>query len=488
MKNIKLLFLFIFLSSEVLCLAQTFRINYDTSFSSVPLSGRLYLMLERDTTRNPLDVPDRVEPEPFFAIDVKYWKPGDTVIINSRAEGFPCTLDKLPRGVYGIAAAFDINEDERISSWAEGNFLSRKQVIKLENKIYQIFLIRKVPFTQFNETDRYKEIVLKSSLLSNFYNKSVFIKAAVILPPSYFKQPNRSYPTVYIIPGFSGRHYNYNDFKWMFLQKKTLDKIYVILDPDGPLGNHVFADSENNGPRGKSLIEEVIPAIEKQYRCISKADARFLTGHSSGGWSSLWLQVNYPDFFGGVWSTAPDPVDFRSFHNMDIYDPKTNVFLTTNGSARLLDRATLPTKLTYQDFSNKDSVVRHGGQLGSFESVFSPRGQDGQPKKLWNRYNGSIDPEVAAHWKNYDIGLFIQNNWSTIGPKLKGKIHVYVGDQDLFYLDKPVEFLRKILDSLRADAEVEIVKGYDHGSLIDSRQMKNINQGIDRVFTQNFPK
>jgi S-formylglutathione hydrolase FrmB len=259
----------------------------------------------------------------------------------------------------------------------------------------------------------------------------------------------------------------------------------VILDPDCPLGHHAFADSENNGPWGKSLIEEVIPAIEGHYRCIPQSNARFLTGHSSGGWSSLWLQVNYPDVFGGVWSTAPDPVDFRSFHNLNIYDPNTNVFRDENGAARLLERA-LPKKFFYQDFSSKEVVIGPGGQLGSFEAVFSPAEGYGQPKKLWNRQSGKITAEVVNAWKKYDIGLIIQNRWSTIGPKLKAKIHIYVGDQDLFYLDKPVELLKSILDSLDANAEVKIIKGYDHYSLINSKSLKNINREIDKAFVNNF--
>ena len=158
--------------------------------------------------------------------------------------------------------------------------------------------------------------------------------------------------------------------------------IHVVLDPSCRTGHHVFADSENNGPCGHALIEELIPALEAKFRGLATPASRFVTGHSSGGWSSLWLQVSYPDFFGGVWSTAPDPVDFRDFQRIDLYAPKTSMFADAKGERRPIARQAGKPSLYYKPFSDMEVVMGRGGQLYSFEAVFSPKGTDGQPCKL----------------------------------------------------------------------------------------------------------
>ena len=159
----------------------------------------------------------------------------------------------------------------------------------------------------------------------------------------------------------------------------------MVLDPSCRLGHHVFADSANNGPVGRALVEELIPVIEEEYRGLGTADARFVTGHSSGGWSSLWLQVAYPDVFGGVWSLSPDPVDFRDFQRIDLTRPGVNLFTDAGRQAAAAGRAGGKPLLYFKPFSDMETVMGHGGQLASFEAVFSPRGADGRPRPLWDR-------------------------------------------------------------------------------------------------------
>src|SRR5262249_4612388 len=152
---------------------------------------------------------------------------------------------------------------------------------------------------------------------------------------------------------------------------------------------------------GRALTEEFIPALEAKFRGIGKPAARLVTGHSSGGWSSLWLQVAYPDFFNGVWSTAPDPVAFRNFQTMNLYQPGVSIFTDETGSPRPLGRRNGKPAVFVKPFSEMEEVMGHGGQLGSFESVFSPRGPDHKPMPLWDRRTGIIDSKVAEYWSKY---------------------------------------------------------------------------------------
>jgi S-formylglutathione hydrolase FrmB len=238
----------------------------------------------------------------------------------------------------------------------------------------------------------------------------------------------------------------------------------VHLDPTVPTGHCVFADSANNGPWGTALVKEFSPYIEKTFRGYGKPEGRFVTGHSSGGWSSLWLQVTYPETFGATWSTAPDPVDFRDFQQIDLYQQGVNMFTDSAGKPRPLARRGDEPIIFYKQFSDMERPIR-GEQLGSFEAVFSPRDKDGQPRTLWNRITGAVDNDVALAWRKYDIGHILRTQWKELEPKLKGKLHVYMGTQDTFYLEGAVELLQKDMKALGSDAKVELFPG-DHSTVM----------------------
>jgi hypothetical protein len=181
------------------------------------------------------------------------------------------------------------------------------------------------------------------------------------------------------------------------------------LDPEVPLGHSAFANSANNGPVGDALVQELIPEIERRFRALPYPYGRFLAGHSSGGWSSLWLQVAYPDFFGGCWSAAPDPVDFRAFQTLNIYEAR-NGHWTPDGYPRPVARKDGKVATTVQRLNLWEYVVGYGGQLDSFNAVFSPRGEDGRPRPLMNKLTGALDPAAAEYWKRYDIRLILEKN------------------------------------------------------------------------------
>ncbi len=314
------------------------------------------------------------------------------------------------------------------------------------------------------------------------------MRAAVIIPAGYDQQSSRKYPVVYSVPGFGGRHFGAWDFlappgrveEWSAWPYKGL---MVVLDPAVPLGHSVFANSENNGPVGDALIHELIPEIERRFHAVGRPEGRFVTGHSSGGWSSLWLQVTYPDFFGGCWSTSPDPVDFTRFQTVDIYHDE-NAHWTPEGYPRGIARGRHKLWLTFSELDLWEYVTGPGFQLESFNAVFSPRGQDGRPVALVNKLTGEIDPAVAEAWKKYDIRLILENNWRTLGPKLKGKIHVLCGGWDTFYLNPAVVRLRSFLHTTDFGGYVEIVPG-DHG-LSEGVPKRIANEMADKFRASGF--
>jgi S-formylglutathione hydrolase FrmB len=248
---------------------------------------------------------------------------------------------------------------------------------------------------------------------------------------------------------------------------KTPQMIYVYLDASFSLGHHVFADSVNNGPWGHALTREFIPYLEKRFRMDALPKGRLLTGHSSGGWSTLWLQVNYPDVFGGTWSTSPDPVDFRNFTGPDLTKtPPQNFYRRPDGTPYNLVRFQGREIMTLEEYARMERVLGYyGGQMASFEAVFSQRGPDGQPRPLFDRETGRIDPCVQKAWQRYDISAILRHQWLQLGPKLHGKLHIIVGTADTFHLEGAVYLLRDTLRALGSDASVEFIEGRDHFDL-----------------------
>jgi WD40 repeat protein len=423
-----------------------FQLTFDEKVVSQPFSGRVFVLASRQPIKDLPPRPSWFKTEPFFAQDVKNWKPGALLSFGAGALGFPEPLGKLPKGEYWMQAVMDFERGQNAIG-SEGNVFSKATRIELNpttGGAVKLHLDKVYPAPAFKEKDRVKLVEVQSQLLSAFHGRPIRLRAGIVLPKSFAKEDKQRYPVVYEIPGFGGTHQGA-----FFAEARNatdvggVEMIHVVLDPSCPLGHHVFADSENNGPYGRALCEELIPHIEKAFRGIGAPTARFVTGHSSGGWSSLWLQITYPDFFGGVWSTAPDPVDFRDFQKVNIYVPGTNLFFDERGKPRPLARRKDKVLLYYKPFSDMEVVMGRGGQLFSFEAVFSPRGPDNKPRRLWDRTTGKIDPEVAKTWERYDIRLILERNWASLGPKLAGKLRVYMGSEDNFYLEGATILLKE---------------------------------------------
>lgn len=434
-------------------------------------SGRLFVFLSTKIGAEPRRGPNWFQPEPFFGLDVKEFAPGETRVIDDTADGFPGRLSEAPGKTYRAHALLDQDLDHHDPGSAPGNLFSEIQEIELkEGEPLQIEfeLSEVVPAPTFPETEFQKEIVFTSPLLSEFHGRPVVERAAVVLPASYYDAPERRYPVIYSIPGFGGTHRLglLPDEDGRAARAGEVEFIRVHLSGDCKWGHHVFANSATNGPRGDALVHELIPHIDREFRTIGKPSARFLTGHSSGGWSSLWLQVAYPEHFGGTWSTSPDPVDFRDFQRVDLYaNPAWNLFVEQDGARRPLARGTNEPLLYFDSFSRMDDVIKRGGQLRSFEAVFSQRGPDGEPVKLWNRETGEIDSNVAESWEPYDIRLKVERDWERLGPLLAGKLRIWTGDADTFYLEGAVRLLKETLAKLGSDARVTIVPGRNHFNL-----------------------
>ena len=441
--------------------AQQFKISFTPDAFKGPFTGKLFLYLSKDN-KEPKDGSVGIAFFPCMSIDVKNVKPGEWVTVDDRANSFPVKLSDIERGAYYVQAVWDRNLGGRSIAESPGNLMSkpeRLQITKDYKKTFSIICSTAIPEPVFKETEFVKELKVSSDLLSTFHGKAMTVDAAVLLPAGYYKEPGRKYPLLFLVSGYGGNYHAYSGDT--VSRGRILDSIpfiTVFLDGNCSLGHSVYANSENNGPWGDALVKEFIPQLESKYRANG---ARLLTGHSSGGWTVLWLQTQYPATFAGCWSSSPDPVDFRDYQKVNLYEGE-NLFYDKAGNLRNV--ATVAGRIpwaTSKQAYQMEQVIYRGEQMHSFDAVFSAKGANGNPERICDPATGEMKRSTFEHWKKYDISSYLRNNWSTLEKDLDGKIRVTIGEQDNFLLQGAVHLLDTAMKKLNAGMQFEYFPG-DH--------------------------
>jgi S-formylglutathione hydrolase FrmB len=440
-------------------IAQKFEVSFKSG-TDKNFSGNVFLYLSKEN-KNPKDGNVGIEPFPCFRIAVKNIQPNQPVVFDDAAASYPVPLSDIERGDYYVQAVWDKDAGGRAISNSPENIYNtsvKALLTKDRNQIFKIACKEIIPAPTFTETAVTKEIKLPSALLTAFHKKPFSINAAVILPKEYNEQPQRKFPVLYLVFGYGGDYHRYSGSADASTPIDTTACIRVILDGNCSSGHNVYANSDNNGPWGDALIKELIPAIEKQYRCNA---ARLLTGHSSGGWTVLWLQTQYPEIFTGCWSSSPDPVDFRNFQQINLYEDE-NMFYKKDSTLRMV--ATVAGRIPWASMKlicQMENIISRGEQIHSFDAVFSQNNNDGNPRPVCNAATGVIDAVTVEHWKKYDISLNLRTNWNKLQQGLAGKIRVSVGEQDNFLLNHAVHLLHDEMKKLNAGFEFGYYPG-DH--------------------------
>jgi hypothetical protein len=473
---------------------------------AVPVTGRAYVILTRDSETEPREQVG-VRGVPFWGQEVRGLAGGDEVTLVPGGDGVIghplADLSTVPRGDYTVQAFLNVfttfhrsdghvvemhlNSGAGQSPWeAPGNAMSAPQQVRIDpagGGTIRLALTQVIPPTdpvpeggslqQGNPPDRgelVRFVKIRSAALSTFWGQDMYIGANVLLPTDYATNSDRRYPVLYLTGHFPGRGapYGYSDepeqertryagFSEFWRSPASPKMILVSVRDANPYydtGHSV--NTANVGPYGDAFAQELIPYLEQEFRIVPEPWARVLAGGSTGGWEALAIQILNPDFFGGTWGWCPDPVDFHWYQIVNVYEDD-NAYETGSEWAtveRPNNRrpdgtivSTIRQEMYYERAVGPNG--RSGGQWAIWEALFSPVGTDGYAAPIWDRVTGEIDHEVAEYWReNWDLTHHLVTNWSTVGPSLAGKLHIAVGDMDSYYLNNAVELLEQALAEL----------------------------------------
>jgi hypothetical protein len=490
-----------------------FAISFPAAQSATPLDGRVVLLLSTNTKEEPrLQVsPDAALRAPYmFGMNVTGLKPGATAVLDNGAFGWPArNLSSVKAGDYVLQVVLNRYETFRRSDgvvislppdkgegqqWAlkPGNLYSKPVKVHFDpahpGEIKVVLDQKIAPIAPPKDTPYVRHVMIRSAALSKFWGRDVFIGAHVLLPEGFDKHPNAHYPLMVfhghfpsdisefrptppdanLKPDYSERFHlaGYNRIQqqedYASYKRWTSPNfprfIVIEIEHANPYYDDSYAvNSANLGPYGDAINKELIPYIEKKYRGIGQGWARFTYGGSTGGWEAMATQVFYPDMYNGAFAACPDPIDFRAFTIVNLYQDK-NAYVS-QGQALTVERPGMrnylgETLATQRDSNYMELVLgdrgRSGQQYDIWQAVYSPRGADGYPAPIWNKVTGQIDPKVAAYWRDhYDLTYIVQRDWKTLGPKLAGKLHIYVGRGDNYFLTDAVYLAEPVLKGLK---------------------------------------
>lgn len=486
--------------------AQTITVSFPSSRSDKPLDGRVLLLLSNDPSAEPrMQINDTLKSQMVFGVTVEGWKPGELLNIGDNAQGYPqARLKDVPPGDYTVQGLLNIYETFHRSDgktvklapdrgegqhWnlAPGNLLSKPRLVHIgpEGPPINVSLDAVIPpISPEPDTKYIRHIRIQSKLLTKFWGRPVYLSAIVLVPEGYDAHPEAHYPLIVfhdhfvtsfndfreippdpnLRPDYSERFhlagYNrtqqeeaYKNYQ-AWIAPGTPRVLIAKLQHANPYYDDSYAvNSSNLGPYGDAIETELIPVIEHQFRGIGKGWARFVYGGSTGGWESLAVQMFYPDHYNGAFVACPDPVDFHAYMTVDLY--KQNNMFYLQGANKKVEQPAMRDYLGHTLISVRDNVAyegalgdrgRSGEQFDIWQAVYSPTADDGYPQPIFDKRTGVIDHKTAEYWhEHYDLDAILQRDWKTLGPKLQGKLHVYVGSDDTYFLNNAVYLMEDFL-------------------------------------------
>ena len=501
-------------------------VTYNNKLSNESFDGRLLVMISKDSSKEPrYQINDTKDTGILVGKNVENWKSGNVEGFYSKTLAYPIeNLGELDNGEYFIQALLHKYETFNLSNGktvklpmdqGEGqhwntspkNIYSKPIKVNFKkNSTVKIEITEEIPpIEPEKDTDYIKHVKIKSELLSKFWGRPMYLQANVLIPKDFKKESKTRYPlmvfhghfpksiggfrtspptapkkdTIYNSRfGITGYKYIQEKEAYDFYKKwtsKNFPRFLVIeIQHQNPYYDDSYAvNSANIGPYGDAITYELIPHVEKMFNGVGEGWGRFLYGGSTGGWEALAVQVFYPKEYNGCFAACPDPIDFRAYTVVDIYNDE-NAYYKEGSFKKILrpgirdGKGHIKTQLI--DMNRREYILgnnsRSGDQWDIWQAVYSPSDENGYPKPIWDKLSGEIDHDVAKYWmENYDLRYIMERDWDKIGNDLKGKINIYCGDMDNYYLNNAVVLTENFLENTTNpyySGEVDYGNGAEH--------------------------
>ena len=257
----------------------------------------------------------------------------------------------------------------------------------------------------------------------------------VYLPPGYDDSPDRRYPSVYVIQGYSGNlamWRNRTPFRQPFIE--TADQVFataaappaivVYVDAWTGYGGSQFVDSPGTGQYHSYLCDEVVPWVDQRYRTAPDPAYRAISGKSSGGFGAMITPMLRPDLFGALATHAGDALYELS------YLPEFG------DCARLLRDYDGDIWSWWADFKSRPAFTKKAdmtllGVLG-VAACFSAN-PDGTLELPFDPRSGAVREQVWQRWLDWDPVRMAPRYADAL--RSMRAIWIDAGTADDFYLD-----------------------------------------------------
>ncbi len=507
--------------------SQMITITYDEALGTEGFDGRLLVLIGTDFEKEPrFQINDSDQTGIVFGVDIDGWMPGETISIDPSTFAYPVgSVADIPEGEYSVQAllhkyeTFNLSTGHKVKlpmDQGEGQHwnISPQNIYSVPVQLtlgkgtpaVALKITEEIPSIEPVSNSEYiKHIKIQSESLTEFWGRPMYLQANVIVPHGFDPNSSTQYPLMIFhghFPdtfggfrtepptadandgvfnsrfGITGYEYIQQKEAYDLYQQWTSDDfprfIAIEIQHQNPYYDDSYAvNSANLGPYGDAITYELIPHIEKLYNGVGEGWGRFVYGGSTGGWEALAVQVFYPTEYNGAFAACPDPIDFRAYTAVNLYEDENAYY--TDGSFRKTLRPGMRDgkgmlKSSLRDMNYRELALASNGRSGDqwdiWQAVYSPAGENGYPKPIWDKLSGDIDREVANYWKeNYDLRYIMERDWESLGPNLQGKIFLYCGDMDNYYLNNAVKLTEDFLESTTSPyykGEVDYGDGAEH--------------------------
>ena len=442
-----------------------FAVTWEEGLAPGPLDGRLVLIVARDSTPEPrFRVEAGADGQQVFGLDVRGWETGTPVEVTDSVFGFPLASSALiPPGDYWVQGVLDryrrlepaggpevwlpTREDGLPWSLGPGNLVSRPVRVRIDPRsddVIRVDLSRLVPEPAPPvEGAMLRAVRIPSERLSAFWGREIVLEAAVVLPSEWESRPETRWPVVVSFAGGGGGGAPPAGAGSLPVEPDAPG----VPSPGGapalvvhPRGGSPYypgflpVDSENLGPWAEALVLELVPEVERRFRGMGGARARALWGDGlAGGWLALAAWLSHPDAWGGLWAPCLPPFRLGDLAGMSLHG-ESSAYLFERAWGRTPRPGLAPggpdAGRTLEQENHLELVLgsrgRSGGWWDGWQAAYSPRGEDGYPRPVWDKRTGEIHSEVVAAWRaRPDLAPWLGDDGAPAPDRLAG---LHLGD------------------------------------------------------------